>query len=246
MFEKPDAKPHAPRTMKTTTHAARTLLAVASLATATHCQAQIAFGLDIKSSNNASGSPLADKLYNVSSLGTDAANRLPGGTSFWIVIDGGNNGVNFLTALPGTTFNIDSLLQSDDVLFQTTLVSPGRISRAITGIPYDLRLSSDPAESGYAWSKPVYGLLFNESNVDSDRPGSPGFDPAFDGATFGVISFGSKQIPEFGNALAVVQEPLYADSYSFQPIPEPATTAWVAGSLLGLGVALRRLRQNRR
>jgi hypothetical protein len=234
--------------MKTQTHTARLLLTAAALASATLGEAQVPlpFAVDVRSSNNASGSPLADKLYNDSTLGPVSANRLPAGTTFALVFDGANNGVNFMSAPPGTTFDINTLLQPDDVLYTTTLHFAGRISRAITSIPPELRMSTDVYDVNYTLTKPMYGLLFNEANVDFDRPGDPGFDPLFDGAKFGVVSFGSKTIPDIGNAIAVVTEPLYADKYNFQPVPEPATTALFAGSLLGLGALIRRLRHNRR
>jgi hypothetical protein len=237
-----------PRIMKTQTRTTtRIALTAVAMAFAACGQAQLPYAVDLRSSNNGvSGSPLADKLYNDSTLGPVNANRLPAGTSFWLVVDGANNGVNFATALPGTTFDINSLLQADDALFQTTLPVAGRISRTVSNIPADLRMSSDPGDLQYVFTKPMWGLLFNESNVDSDKPGDPGFDPLFDGAKFGVVSFGSKQIPEFGNAIAVITNPLYADTFNFQPVPEPATTALFAGTLLGLGAVVRRVRQNRR
>lgn len=246
-FADSNSQARTPKVMKTQTRNVRILLTAAALAAATNSQAQIPFGLDLRSSNNASGSGIAEKLYNDSSLGAVSDNRLPGGTSFWVVFDGNNDGVPFFNAPLGTTFDIDSLLGPDDVLLNpTTLHRIGMISRNWVGISADLRMSSDPTEAGYVNTKPIYGLLFNESNVDSDRPGSPGFDPAFDGAKFGVISFGSRPIPEFGNAVAVIQNPLYADQFNFQPVPEPATTALFAGALLGVGAVIRRVRQNRR
>jgi hypothetical protein len=222
-------------TMKSPLPLHRTLLGAAGLVTLA-ATATADFGVSLRSTVNAGTDTLEYRLFDVTAAGTATANRLPSGTAFWLVFDTAGDGVPPFGSLPGTKFNINSILGPDDVAYPTTLSAAGRIARSITPLPDTLRMSLDPLEAQYLLSKPAFGFLFDV--VTANVPN----DPADPDANFGLWSFGSLNIPSggVGNAPARIYEPLYADTFSVTAVPEPGVTTLLAAGMLGVGALVRR------
>jgi hypothetical protein len=179
-------------------------------------------------------SPIANRLFMDSDLGTALGNRAPVGTTLWFVADTLGDGVD---TAPLLTRILDP---GDDVLlFAGTVAGPGS---SVAGRYVHPGLSV-PDRVGSANARiedvDVYVYLWNGLGA--------AFEPV-EGSTFGILNMGSAgALPPIGNGFWSIGGDVFADQFSVQPVvvPEPTTTAVFSGALVGVFAVWRRVRRTK-
>lgn len=179
-----------------------------------------AFQVDVRTTTTPAVDTFATRLFN--SSGGPASEI---GDGFWLVVDTAQNGVPFLNATPGSSFDSNTLLGPDDFLIQGSVGTPlpvaGRYAITLT-FDESLQTGGTPPNQAGGTVKPTYALLFSGDVSDVG-----------DNATFGVYDFTEGLIPDIGNAKLRISSDVSADNYNFAVVPEPHPVLYA-----GFGVAV--------